>query len=139
MGLALVCGVRRQGLPPGNAVAVIVAKRTRRLLGQRVAIPLAVGRPHEGSDDVEVPLGDLPRFPPEVGEAEVDVELEEVDPRGVLGHATRVEKASDDILEGWERFAWARPDCMRRADSRRTRPGSRSAATAPSRSASRAD
>ena len=50
-----------------------------RVLGQRVAVPLAVRRAHERGDDLEVPLLDLGSLAPEVGEAEVDVELEEVD------------------------------------------------------------
>src|SRR5262245_7150721 len=43
--------------PGGYAVAVIVAERPRRLLGERVAVALAVGRPHERGDNIEVPLG----------------------------------------------------------------------------------
>ena len=52
----------------------------RRVLGQRVAVALPVGGAHERGDDLEVPLGDLGRLRPEVGEPEVDVELEELDP-----------------------------------------------------------
>ena len=65
---------------------MVVAERARRVLGEGVAIALAVGGPHEGGDDVEVPLGDLGGLAPEVGQAEVDVELEQVDPGGLLGH-----------------------------------------------------
>src|SRR5689334_16675704 len=67
-----------------HAIAVIVAKRTRRVLGQGVAVSLAVGGAHEGGDDLEVPLRYLACLAPEVGEAEIDVELEEVDPGGLL-------------------------------------------------------
>ena len=51
-----------------------------RLLGERVAVPLAVGGAHERGDDVEIPVLDVGCLTPEVGEAEVDVELQEVDP-----------------------------------------------------------
>src|SRR4051795_2020320 len=81
----------------GDPVPVIVAKRTRRVLGERVAVALAVRGPHEGGDDLEVPLGDLARLAPEIGEAEIDVELEQVDPRGARGHGETVEKASDGL------------------------------------------
>jgi hypothetical protein len=57
-----------------------MAQGSRRVLGERVAVALAVGGPHEGGDDLEVPVGDVRRLPPEIGEAEVDVELEQIDP-----------------------------------------------------------
>ena len=50
-----------------------------RVLGQRVAVALAVGGAHEGADDLEVPLGDVVRLAPEIGETDVDVELQQVD------------------------------------------------------------
>jgi len=56
-----------------------MAERPRRVLGERVAIALAVGSTHERRHDVEVPLRDLPGLAPEVGQAEVDVELEQID------------------------------------------------------------
>jgi deoxyribonuclease IV len=68
---------------------VLFTQTAGRVLGQRVAITLAVGRAHEGGDDLEVPLGDVAGLTPEVGEAKVDVELEEVDPGGALGHVNQ--------------------------------------------------
>ncbi len=65
-----------------------------RVLGERVAVALAVRGPHERRDDLEVPLGDVGRLAPEVGQPEVDVELEQVDPCG-LGHGARVRDPSD--------------------------------------------
>jgi hypothetical protein len=59
---------------------VIVAQRPGIVLGQGVAVALAVGGAHERRDDVEVPLADLRRLAPQVGQAQVDVQLEEVDP-----------------------------------------------------------
>src|SRR5262245_47889133 len=79
--LALVLLAGRHA-PTRNPVAVIVAEGARRLLREGVAVALAVGRPHERGDDLEVPLGDLAGLAPEVGEAKVDIELEQVDPRG---------------------------------------------------------
>src|SRR5438552_11198860 len=84
VGLAL----RRPGrLPRRDAVPVLVAERAGCVLGEGVAVPLAVGGPDEGGHDVEVPVRHLEGLPPQVGEAEVDVELEEVDPGGSLRHA----------------------------------------------------
>jgi deoxyribonuclease IV len=68
---------------------VLLAQTAGRVLGQRVAITLAVGRAHEGGDDLEVPLGDVAGLTPEVWEAKVDVEFEEVDPGGALGHVNQ--------------------------------------------------
>jgi deoxyribonuclease-4 len=68
---------------------VLLAQTAGRVLGQRVAITLAVGRAHEGGDDLEVPLGDVAGLTPEVCETKVDVELEEVDPGGALGHVNQ--------------------------------------------------
>src|SRR5690348_8749736 len=67
--LAVPCG-RKEGLPsarsrdvcPGSepalrdTVAVVGAERARRLFGEGVAVPLAVGRAHERRDDLEGPL-----------------------------------------------------------------------------------
>src|SRR5882672_11676064 len=57
-----------------DPVPVVVAERARQILGEGVAVPLAVRGPHEGGDDVEVPLRDVGGLAPEVGQAEVDVE-----------------------------------------------------------------
>jgi hypothetical protein len=57
-----------------------MAQGSRRVLRERVAVALAVGGSHEGRDDLEVPVRDVCRLPPEIGEAEVDVELEQIDP-----------------------------------------------------------
>ena len=70
---------------------MVVAERARRVLGEGVAVALAVGGPHERGDDLEIPLGDLTGLAPEIGEAEIDVELQQVDARGLLGHAETVE------------------------------------------------
>ena len=77
---------------------MIVAERSRRVLGEGVAVALAVGGAHERGDDVEVPLGDVCGFAPEVGEPEVDVQLQEVDAGRALCHAVRVEMRSDNML-----------------------------------------
>ena len=71
--------VSRGGAAPRNPIAVVVAQRAWRILGQRVAVTLPVGGPHEGRHDVEIPFRDLAGFSPEVGEAEVDIELQQVD------------------------------------------------------------
>src|SRR5215208_5322695 len=62
-----------------DPVPVLLAEASRGVLGQRVAVPLAVGRAHERRDHLEVPFADVGRLPPEVGEPEVDVELEQID------------------------------------------------------------
>ena len=76
---------------------MVVAERARIVLGQRVAVPLAVRGAHERRDDLEVPLGYLAGLTPEVGEPEVDVELEQIDPGWSLCHAKRVGPPSDGI------------------------------------------
>jgi hypothetical protein len=68
---------------------VVVAERARQVLGQGVAVALSVGGPHERCNHVEVPLRDVGGLPPKVGQAEVDVELEQVDLEGCLGMTTR--------------------------------------------------
>jgi hypothetical protein len=58
---------------------VVVAQGPRRVLGERVAVTLAVRGAHERRHDVEIPLRDLTGLAPEIGEPEIDVELEQVD------------------------------------------------------------
>jgi hypothetical protein len=55
---------------------MIVAQGARSVLGERVAVALAVRGAQERGHDVEVPLRDIGSLPPQVGEAKVDVELE---------------------------------------------------------------
>src|SRR5262245_33170283 len=78
-----------------NAVAVVAAEASRRILGQGIAITLAVRGPQEGGNDLEVPFADATRLAPEVGEPQVDVQLEQVDARRSLGHALKVARGSD--------------------------------------------
>src|SRR5215472_18642685 len=54
--LGFVCGL---GLPRRYAVTVVDTERAGRLLGQRVAVALAVGSPHEGGNHLEIPVRDL--------------------------------------------------------------------------------
>jgi hypothetical protein len=58
---------------------MVVAQGARGVLGECVAVALAVRGTQESGDDVEIPLRDVGRLPPQVGETEIDVELEEVD------------------------------------------------------------
>jgi len=74
--LSVCCG---RG-PLGNPVTVIGAERTWQLFRQRVAVALAVGGAHECGDDVERPFLDARRLTPEVGETQVDIELEQIYP-----------------------------------------------------------
>jgi deoxyribonuclease-4 len=76
---------------------VIVAQGAGSVLGERVAVALAVRGAQERRHDIEVPFRDVGRLPPQIGETEIDVELEQVDPRRVLGHAEKVETASDGM------------------------------------------
>ena len=64
-------------------VAVLGAEGAGGILGERVAVSLAVRRAHERRDDLEVPFVDVGRLAPEVGQAEVDIELEQVDACGL--------------------------------------------------------
>ena len=73
-------------LPRGDPIAVIGTKRARRVLGQRVAVPLAVRRAHECGNHVEIPVLNIGGLAPEIREAEVDVQFEEVDAGGLLLH-----------------------------------------------------
>ena len=66
-------------MPLRHVVPVLEAQRSRRVLRERVAVPLAVRRAHERRDDLEVPFRDLRRLAPEVGETEIDIELEKID------------------------------------------------------------
>src|SRR5690348_3528303 len=59
----------------GHAVPVLLAERPGRVFGEGVAVALPVRGAHEGRDHLEIPLGDVGRLAPEVGEPEVDVEL----------------------------------------------------------------
>ncbi len=77
---------------------MLVAERAGCILGERVAVALPVRRPQERGDDVEIPVRHVEGLAPEVGEAEVDVELEKVDPGGALGHAKNVETGSDGTV-----------------------------------------
>ena len=45
-----------------------MAERPRGVLGERVAVPLAVGGAHEGRHDLKVPVRDVGSLAPEVGE-----------------------------------------------------------------------
>ena len=65
--------------PIGQPIAVVDAERPRRLLGERIAVPLAVCSANERCDDLEAPVRHVDRLAPEVGEPEVDVELEQID------------------------------------------------------------
>jgi deoxyribonuclease-4 len=77
---------------------VIEAERSRRLLGESIAVPLAVRRSDESGHNLEVPFGHIHRLSPELREAQVDVELEEIDPRRPPGHAASVRTWSDGTL-----------------------------------------
>ena len=46
-------------LPTGDLVPVVVTERAGRVLREGVAVALALGGPHEGGDDLEVPFGDV--------------------------------------------------------------------------------
>src|SRR5512133_2536154 len=97
-GAADLASFPRLGRRPGrNAVPVLVAERARRVLGERVAVALPVRGPEAGGDYLEVPVRHVEGLAPEVGETEVDVELEAVDSGRALGHAKHVETGSDDI------------------------------------------
>src|SRR4029079_2311424 len=69
---------------PWHVVAVLEAQRAGRVLRERVAVALAVRRPHERGDDLEIPLGHVGGLAPELRQTEVDVELEQVDSRWLL-------------------------------------------------------
>ena len=77
------------GLAGRDAVAVLLAESARQFFCQRVAVALAVGGAHEGADDFEVPVADVAGFAPQVGDPDVDVELEEVDAGWASGHAKK--------------------------------------------------
>ena len=74
---------------------MVAAEGARLVLGQRVAVALAVRGPHERGNHVEVPVVNLGRLGPEVGETEVDVELEKLDSGGSPWHAKNVARGSD--------------------------------------------
>ncbi len=71
------------------------AERARLLLAQRVTVALAVGGAHEGRDDLQRPLLDPRGLAPEIGQPEVDVELEQVDAGRAFGHRASVESPPD--------------------------------------------
>jgi deoxyribonuclease-4 len=76
---------------------MIMAERARSVLGERVAVALAVCGAKERSHDVEVPFRDVGCLAPQIGETKVDVELQQVDARRVLCHAEKVETGSDGM------------------------------------------
>src|SRR5450759_1701889 len=59
-----------------HPVAVIGAKPPRIVLGQGVAVALAVGGAYEGRDNLQIPFLNLKGLLPQVGESRVDVQLE---------------------------------------------------------------
>src|SRR5439155_25556559 len=69
-----------------DTVTVILAERARSILGEPVAVALPICSAQEGRHDLEIPLADPAGFAPEVGEPEVDVQLEELDARRSLRH-----------------------------------------------------
>ncbi len=77
---------------------MVAAEGAGRVLGEGVAVALAVRGAEEGGHDVQIPLIDAAGLAPEVGEPEVDVELEELDAGGALGHGLRVRPGSDGTL-----------------------------------------
>ena len=74
---------------------MVAAELARVVLGQGVAVALAVGGPHERGDDLEVPVVHVAGLRPEVGEADVDIQLEQLDAAWSLGHEKKVEAGSD--------------------------------------------
>jgi len=66
---------------------VIEAERSRRLFRECIAVTLPVSRANERGDDLEVPVVHVDSFTPEIREADVDVELEQIDAGGFSGHA----------------------------------------------------
>jgi hypothetical protein len=74
----------------GDPVAVIPAEAPRRVLGERVAVALPVGGAEEGGDHLEIPLAHAAGLAPEIGEPQVDVQLQQVYPGRSLGHGLKV-------------------------------------------------
>src|SRR5919106_595524 len=68
------------GCPVGNAALCERAGRRRVETPSRDSAPAAAGPP-----------------PPQIGQAEIDVELEEIDSGGLSEHAARVGRASDGV------------------------------------------
>jgi deoxyribonuclease-4 len=66
---------------------VVPAKGAGGVLGERVAVALPVRGAQEGRDDLEAPVVDPAGLAPEVGEPEVDIQLEKLDSRRSLRHA----------------------------------------------------
>src|SRR5438034_6929582 len=54
------------GVARGDPVAVLLAEAARIVLGQSVAVALAVGRAHERGHDLEIPVTDVRGLAPEV-------------------------------------------------------------------------
>ena len=79
---------------------MVAAEASGRVLGEGVAIALPVGGAQERSDDLEIPLGHAAGLAPEVGEPQVDVQLEQLDPGRSLGHGLKVAAGSDGSV-GW--------------------------------------
>jgi hypothetical protein len=84
---------------------VLLAERAGHVLGEGIAVTLAVGRAHERAHDLDVPLRDLTCLAPEVGETEIDVELEEIDATWAMSHGLRVGRGSDITAENPPRAA----------------------------------
>src|SRR5438132_12302701 len=129
----------RLGAARGNPVAVLLAEAARVVLGERVAVALAVGRAHEGGHDLEIPVADVRGFAPEVGKPEVDVELQQVDPSWALGHDAKVAGGSDGIgCRSWQSCVLVRRVCPPGGAPRRRSASSRSGISPPARSTSKA-
>src|SRR3954467_14659906 len=104
---------------------MVGAEGARQALGEGVAVTLAVRRPHEGGADVGRPVGDARSLTPKVGEPEVDIELQQVDPGRAVVHANQGRKSvgrnpcSPIGTHGvTHRYSWVRgPGGPRRAPS----------------------
>jgi len=68
---------------------VVEAERPGSVLGERVAVAFAVGGAHKSGCDLEIPLADLRRLAPQLGQPKVDIELEQVDAAGSLWHTEK--------------------------------------------------
>lgn len=68
---------------------MVATEGAGRVLCERVAVALAVRSPQERGDHLEVPVAHTARLAPEIGQAQIDVQLEQLDARGSLRHGVR--------------------------------------------------
>lgn len=61
-----------------DAISVVATERAGRVLGESVAVALAISGAQERGNDLEIPIANAARLAPEVGQTQVDIQFEQL-------------------------------------------------------------